>query len=88
MFEMLNKLDSDFSGFAFGSNKDGDLFINGNLTTLNLSRLQEIGIEKSSFEDEYKQLKKFLADNFPLNETAKEFREFALKSKFIKVAKE
>lgn len=88
MFEMLNKLDSDFSGFAFGTDKQGDLFINGQHTIINLSKLQDIGIEKSSFEEEYKQLKKFLIDNFPMCETVKEFRESMLKSKFIKAVKE
>ncbi len=88
MFEVLNKLDSDFSGFVFGSNKEGDLFINGQHTVINLSRLQEIGIEKSSLEEEHRQLKKFLIDNFPMSETVKEFRESMLKSKFIKVARE
>lgn len=88
MFDMLDKLGDDFSNHAFGSNKQGDLFIDGQKTTINFSRLEDFGISEDMLNEKYKQLKSFIVTNFPMHLEGVEFKDALLKSKFVKVEKE
>lgn len=51
-FEVLDKLDEEFPAFAFGSNKDGDVFVAGKNTGFK--------VEGSSIDEAYTNLKEKL----------------------------
>jgi hypothetical protein len=46
VFDILNKLDDEYSNFTFGSNKEGNLFINGQKIDYNLNNKNYQEVEK------------------------------------------
>ena len=51
-FEVLDRLDEEFTSYAFGTNKDGDVYVGGKKTGFK--------VEGNSVDDAYKMLKKKL----------------------------
>jgi hypothetical protein len=52
IFEVLDRLDEEFTTFAFGTNKDGDVFVQGKNTGLK--------VEGPSVDEAYTTLKEVL----------------------------
>ncbi|HRZ86145.1 MAG TPA: hypothetical protein P5277_05200 [Candidatus Paceibacterota bacterium] len=64
IFLLIDMLDKEFPDYIFGANQDGMLFINAQMTNINLNTTEEIGIASNLSQDQiYQELKKFLIKN-------------------------
>jgi len=64
IFKIVDMLDEEFPNYTFGTNKDGMLFISGQMTDINLNIMEGVGVtSEMSFDQIYNELKKFLLKN-------------------------
>lgn len=67
MFAILDKLDEEFPHHTFGTNKEGQLFIDGQITKINWSKVSKVGpsekLDNDATEQVYKEMKKILLKN-------------------------
>ncbi|MFW6225988.1 MAG: hypothetical protein ACOC3V_03440 [bacterium] len=75
MFQILSKLDDEFPNHAFGANKEGELFIDGQKVDIKWADISNSKINTILNEDVE-------------NEIYKKLKQKLLKNKYIKVVKD
>lgn len=67
MFDVLDRLEEEFPHHTFGANKEGQLFVDGQITKIKWSKVSDVEpsekLEKEAIESVYKEMRKILLKN-------------------------